>query len=111
VPAYRQSLGEATNSLAIFLATRGRAGEAEPYFREVIPIRRRLAADDPTVVLYAMSLASALMNHGASLYSTGRPAEAEPEYRESAALYRRLISAAPEVTRYRSLSHVWGDSP
>jgi tetratricopeptide (TPR) repeat protein len=77
-------------------------GEAEMFYRRVLPIRRKLAADFPRVPGYRNRLAEDLDNLAAVLRNSGKPREAEPFRREAVAALEALVRDHPDLPEYRA---------
>jgi CHAT domain-containing protein/tetratricopeptide (TPR) repeat protein len=73
------------NQLGLILRARGKYADAEPVFREVLEMNRRLypKRDHPNT-------AEALNNLALVLHDRGKYADAEPLYRDAVVMYRRL---------------------
>ena len=71
--------------LAGLLAGQCKFSEAEPLYREVLAMRRKLLGDEH------QDVAAALHNLAWVLQSQGKLSEAEPLYREALAMQRKLL--------------------
>ena len=99
---YRDGLAGAMNGLVVIFVQTGRNTEAIDMCRQVLPIRRRLVEDFPSVPLQRGELAKCLGNLAVSLIrSRQRLNEAETSIRESTAIFEAIVRDYPDLPESR----------
>jgi tetratricopeptide (TPR) repeat protein len=89
------------NNLAMLYKARKDYPAAERLLERALAIRRKLAADFPTVPAYRQGLADGHSNLGNLLKDLGKRAEAEAEYGNALAISQQIVADFPAIPAYR----------
>ncbi len=102
VPAYRENLGVAANSLASSLP--GNVGsERDKLWHRALAAQQRLVADFPDIPEYRFQLATSQINLGFLRLVSGQYKEAEAELKQALPVMEKLVSELPRVPRNQEL--------
>jgi serine/threonine-protein kinase len=99
---FRASLALSHVDLGTLLSDMGKSSEAEAEYRKALPIRQKLADENPAVADFRDLLARGHNNRGILLSNTGRSSEAEAEYRKALAIRQKVADDNPGTAQFQN---------